>query len=512
MIKTLFVSGTSVCLEFQNENPFYKEAEYEITLNGAFYKKAKENVFSVYGLQPDTQYEIKAAGETVVVRTLQETACLNAQKNGAVGDGQTEDTAALQACIDVCPSGGRVLIPAGTYLTGPLKLKSNMTLELAKDATLLGVTEVQKYAPVPAVITNEAGQERVLTSWEGDAISSRLSLLYGFDVENINIVGEGTVDGNAQNSTWWTEEYKQRVIGRPRLVYLNGCKNITLHGIAVQNSPSWTLHPFYCENLNFYDLNVFSPADKAPNTDGLDPEGCENVNIIGCRFSTGDDCIAIKANKIDLARKYKRSASKHTVRNCYMRHGHGAVVLGSEIAGGVKDLSVSKCIFEKTERGLRIKTRRGRGKLCVIDGVSFENIKMDGVGIPFVINMYYNCDPDGHSEYVWSREMHPVGDDTPYIGSVEFKNIDCKNVQGAAGYFDGLVEQPVASIRLENVTATYDPDAVPMAPDGMDKVGGVCRWGLYFDNVKEIELKNVSIQGQDGDRVVLKNYQNFREI
>lgn len=511
MVKILFVSGTSACLEFDNDEPYYAEKEYEITLNGKPYGKRTENVFSVFGLQPDTQYEIEAAGCRAILRTPSETACLDVKKNGALGDGEADDTYALQACIDACPANGRVLLPAGTYRSAPLKLKSNITLELAKGATLLGVTEPSAYPAYPSEITDESGKERVLTTWEGQAIPSRLSLLYGFDLENVQIVGEGVIDGNAQNSTWWTEEYKQRVIGRPRLVFLNGCKHVTLHGVTAQNSPSWTLHPFFCEDVNFYDVTVFSPARKAPNTDGLDPEGCDGVNVIGCRFSTGDDCIAIKANKIDLAKKYKRAAARHTVRNCYMRHGHGAVVLGSEIGGGVKELSVSKCFFENTERGLRIKTRRGRGKLCVIDGVAFENIKMDGVGIPFVINMYYNCDPDGHDEYVWSREKHPVGDDTPYIGSVAFKNIECKNTNAVAGYFDGLVEQPIRSVRLENVTVNYAADATAQRPDCMDNVPAMCRAGLYFDNVQNIELVNVRIDGADGDTVILKNHETFTE-
>ena len=509
MIKVLFVSSSSICMELCNELPYYSPREYEVYLNGVLCKRARENVFSLFGLEPDSDYDVKVGGDELRVHTLGESACIKVTEMGAAGDGKREDTEAIQACIDLCPENGRVYFPAGDYLCAPLRLKSHITLELSRGARLMGVTEVGKYKVMPAMGFDKDGKERVITTWEGEAIPSRLSLLHGFDLENVKVIGEGEIDGNAQNSSWWTTECAQRSIGRPRLVFLNGCRNVVFHGITARNSPSWTLHPFYCDDVGFYDIDVFSPPKDAANTDGLDPEGCDTVKIIGCRFSTGDDCIAIKASKIDLAKKFQRAASRHTIRNCYMHHGHGAVVLGSEIGGGVRELSVSQCFFDNTDRGLRIKTRRGRGKLCVIDGLKFENIKMTGVGIPFVVNMYYNCDPDGRSEYVYSREKLPIDDRTPYIGKLEFKNVECRNTHAAAAYFDGLPEQPIKGIRLENVTVDYAEDARAMKPDCLDGSRKMCREGLYFDNVERVELVNVDIKGQDGESLILKHHKEL---
>jgi polygalacturonase len=185
--------------------------------------------------------------------------------------------------------------------------------------------------------------------------------------------------------------------------------------------------------------------------------------------------------------------------------GHGAIVLGSEISGGVKNLSVSQCVFRHTDRGLRIKTRRGRGKDSIIDGVLFENIKMDNVITPLVINCYYFCDPDGHTEYVWSREKHPVGDDTPYMGKFKFKDIEAVDCECMAGYFDGLVDQPVKEIVLENINFSFKADAKPARPAMLENVAEHCKEGLYIDNVEKVVLKNVTFNGIVGEPIIQKN-------
>ena len=184
-----------------------------------------------------------------------------------------------------------------------------------------------------------------------------------------------------------------------------------------------------------------------------------------------------------------------------MEYAHGAMVLGSEMSGGVKDLTVSQCYFKSTDRGLRIKTRRGRGKYAVIDGVEFSNIRMDNVMAPLVMNMYYFCDPDGHDEIVWSKEAHPVDDTTPYLGAFRFRDMECTDCEWAAGYFYGLVERPIGSVTIENVHFTFKPDAQPGRPAMMDYIDQECKRGLYFNYVDKVVLKNVTMTGQDGDRL-----------
>jgi polygalacturonase len=291
---------------------------------------------------------------------------------------------------------------------------------------------------------------------------------------------------------------------------LNDCRHVTLHGIRGCNSPSWTFHPFYSEDVSLLDVEVSSPK-TSPKTDGIDPEGCSGVRIIGCRISTGDDCIAIKSGKRPMAEKHRRAAEHHTIRNCLMQFGHGAVVFGSEMSGGIRDIEVSRCYFRNTDRGLRIKTRRGRGHLAVVDGVVFRDIVMDGVLMPLVINMYYNCDPlDGRSEYVWSREPHPVGEDTPYLGAFTFRDIVCTNCECVAGFFDGLPEQPIGSVRIENVSFSFREEARRLWPASQTYSRGFCREGLYFDHVREIELRHVSFENVLGDEVQLGSYESFR--
>lgn len=203
--------------------------------------------------------------------------------------------------------------------------------------------------------------------------------------------------------------------------------------------------------------------------------------------------------------KYQTPATNHIVRNCLMEYAHGAMTLGSEMSGGVHDLTVSQCYFSHTDRGLRIKTRRGRGKYAVIDGVEFSNMRMDNVMTPIVMNMYYFCDPDGHEPIVWSKDAHPVDDSTPYLGSFTFRDMQCTDCEWAAGYFYGLTEQPIGSVTIENVNFTFKEDASTGRPAMMDFLDPTCKLGLYFNRVKKVSLKNVTLSGQNGERIVTEN-------
>ena len=498
----LYVSSVSACFELENTAPYYAESEYDVTVNGApALMGVRTNVFSLFDLKPDTEYTVAVGEDAVTITTKKETACVNVKDFGATGDGVTDDTVAIQSAILVCPKGGRVLVPAGTYYVRPISLKSHMTLELKEGAHLLGDIVEEHYPLLPGELTDaENGEAIQISTWEGNPFVCRQSFIGAWHAEDITIVGKGIIDGNAQNSTWWND-VKKRKIGRPRLVFLNQCRDVTFHGITGRNSASWNFHPFFSKNVFFYDITVQAPKDS-PNTDGTDPESCDNVKYIGVRFSVGDDAIAIKAGKMYMGMKYKTPATNHLVRNCLMEYAHGAMVLGSEMSGGVKDLTVSQCLFSHTDRGLRIKTRRGRGKYAVIDGVEFSNIRMDNVMVPIVMNMYYFCDPDGHEEIVWSKEHHPVDDTTPYLGKFTFRDMVCTDCEWAAAYAYGLPEQPIGEVNIENVSFTFKEDAQWGRPAMMDYVDQERKRGLYFNYVRRVNLKNVSLQGQDGDRLI----------
>ncbi len=507
MIKILYRGSTSACFELQGTAPHFSTEEFEVLVNGEERCRSATNVFSLYGLTPETKYSVElrfasGASESAELTTAVETCCLSVRDFGAVGDGVHEDTASIQAAINMLPEGGRLYFPEGTYLTLPLSLKSHVTLEISRGAVILGSTERERY-PIITGIAHDGvtGGEIPLASFEGLERPAYQSLIQGAFCEDVAIVGPGAIDGNGQNGDWW-QGFDKFPAARPRVLFLNRCKHITLHGVTVKNGPTWHIHPFFSKDVSVLDCSVTAPKDS-PNTDGCNPESCDTVNIIGCKFSVGDDCIAIKSGKLEMAVKYKAPADKYTIRNCLMEFGHGAVTLGSEASGGVTNLSVTQCLFRATDRGLRIKSRRGRGKDSVINNVLFDNIKMDRVLTPIVINLWYNCcDPDAHDEYVWSREKLPVDDRTPHMGSFAFRNMECTGAEVAACYIDGLTECPIESVELENISVSFSPDARPGKPAMQEFAPDRCRLGLYLDNVRRISVKNVKLRGVEGEKLI----------
>ena len=510
MIKELYVGSVSACFELDNKLPYYSGREYTVYLNGEKQYRSDTNVFSVFGLLPQHDYllEIPGLGK-VTFTTAAESCAVNVKDFGAKGDGVTDDTLSIQTAINCLPKNGRLYFPEGVYSTAPVALKSHITLDIPENAVLLGNTDPSRYPRIPGVAKDMVtGEEIHFGTWEGNASPMHQALLFAEYAEDITIIGKGTIDGNAQNSSWWVN-VKERELPRPRLIFFNRCSNITVHGITAQNAASWQLHPYFSSGLSFLDIRVNAPKDS-PNTDALDPEACDKVRILGCRFSVGDDCIAIKSGKIDIGRKFKKPAEAHTIRNCLMQFGHGAVTLGSEMAGGVKSLTVEQCLFDHTDRGLRIKTRRGRGRDAVIDGVLFENMKMDGVLTPIVINMWYNCcDPDRFSEYNTTREKLPVDERTPYLGEFTFRNMECLNCSVAACYCDGLPEMPIDSVTVENLRFTYAADAKPGIPAMKNNAEELCRAGMYFDNVRRLEIRGVEIEGCQGEPVIARNVEEM---
>ena len=513
MLKVLFVSSVSAAFEWQNELPYYTEREYTVYLNGREAYRGTTNVFSLFGLTPATEYTVTSDvldGE-LVFSTHEESVAVSVRDFGAMGDGSTDDSVAIQTAINCLPRGARLVFPAGTYLTAPICLKSHTTLDLNEGATILGIPDKARYPVIPGEIPDLDGGDTVhFGTWEGNAVKMHQALVFAEYIEDVTIVGPGRVDGNAEAAGWWIDVKKQP-IGRPRLFFFNRCEGMHVHGVVAANSPSWQFHPYFSRNVDLIDIEIQAPKDS-PNTDAIDPEACDVVNIIGCRFSVGDDCIAIKSGKIDIGRRFKQPANRYTIRNCLMQFGHGAVTIGSEMAGGVTNLTVNKCVFRKTDRGLRIKSRRGRGKDAIVDGVVFENIRMEGVITPIVINMYYNCgDPDRNSEYVWSRECLPIDERTPYLGAFTFRNMECVDCEAAACYCDGLPERPIKSITVENVSFTYSEDAKPAKPAMHLYMQEFLKVGMYFDNVEKLSVKDVRVTGAIGDALITKHVGELEE-
>ena len=249
------------------------------------------------------------------------------------------------------------------------------------------------------------------------------------------------------------------------------------NGIAMNGTPAQ--HTYFSNDLKFIGVTVQNPSDS-PNTDGLDPESCKNVEILGVRFSLGDDCIAVKSGKIYMGKKHKTPSENIHIRQCLMENGHGAVTLGSEMAGGVVNLTVEDCIFRHTDRGLRIKTRRGRGKDAILSNIIFRNLTLDHVMTPLVVNCFYFCDPDGHIEYVRSKEALPVDERTPQIRSLVFKNIEAKNCHVEGAFFYGLQEKKIQKVVMEHVHITYDENPQPGAPAMLDGIEPCTKVGIFW--------------------------------
>jgi polygalacturonase len=510
-------TSRSMTAELVNQDIYYTKEAYNIYLNGqCIVEGEKRNVFSLYDLEPHTRYEVAIGRQEGIIATCdftteKEYVRLNVKNFGAIGDGQAEDTAMLQAAILACPNGGTVYLPEGTYLTGPLFLKSHITIELAEKAVLLGITDRNKYPILPGYTpTTDGTDEYYLGTWEGNPLTSMASLITGINVENVKIIGKGTIDGNAQNGDWWIDVKNKKRAWRPRTVFLAYCKDIVIQGVKVQNSPAWTMHPYFSKNIKFLDMAIDNPYNSH-NTDGIDPESCENVEIIGVTISVGDDCIAIKSGKLFMGKKFKKPSDNFIIRNCLMEKGHGSVVVGSEIAGGVKNIHVSQCLFKETDRGLRIKTRRGRGEDSVLDQINFSNIKMDGVYTPFVINMYYYCDPDGKSEYVYSKEALPVDDMTPSIKRLTFTDITCQNSEVAAAFFYGLPESPIEAVSLKNIVFEFKEEAQKGVPAMMSFLEPVSKMGIFARHIKQLTLDNVKVIGYQGKEKDIECVDNFIE-
>ncbi len=497
-------TARSATIEIKDGGRFFAKRTYQIYLNGALYGETDKTITSLYGLKPDCEQlvEVFADGEKqgeVRFKTDYEFVTLNVKKFGAKGDGIQDDTHFIQAAIMACPENGRVLIPEGTYRITSLFLKSHLRLELAKGAELKADTDRNRFVTFPATIQSyDETDEYYLGTWEGNPLPMFAGIICGMNVEDVILYGEGTINGAASKENWWHNPKVMNIAFRPRLFFINHCKNVTLQGVKFCNSPSWTLHPFFSDDLKFINVVVENPADS-PNTDGLDPESCKNIDIIGVRFSLGDDCIAVKSGKIYMGKKFKRPSENILVRQCLMENGHGAVTLGSEMAGGVVNMAVEECTFRHTDRGLRIKTRRGRGKDAILSNIVFRNLTLDHVMTPLVVNSFYFCDPDGKTEYVQSREVYPVDDRTPVIKKMVFENMDCTNCHVAAAFFDGLPEQKIEEIVMKNVSISYAENPKFDVPAMSEGVAKSSKRGMFARNVAKLTLENVNITGQDGE-------------
>ncbi len=446
---------------------------------------------------------------------------------GAVADGKTLNTEAINSAIKAVneKGGGRVVIPAGMWLTGPIQLLSNVNLYTEKNALILFSDDFMLY-PI------------IGTSFEGLNTRRCTSPIWASEAENIAITGYGTFDGSGDSwrpvkkskltdSQWkkllasggvvdgniWyptegslkgakatkqfntpeglqTEEEWNEVRPwlRPVLLSFVKCKKVLLEGATFKNSPAWCLHPLMCEDITLNNVKVFNPW-YSQNGDALDLESCKNALIINSLFDAGDDAICIKSGKDKDGRERGIPCENVIVRNNTVLHGHGGFVVGSEMSGGVKNIFVSDCTFLGTDVGLRFKSTRGRGG--VVEGIHINNIDM--IDIPheaLLFDLFYGGKAAGEETDAdvakrAKAAVPPVTEETPAFRDIHISNITGKNI-GRAMFFNGLPEMPIENITVKNVVITETAK------------------GIEISQAKSVELENLIIE-TEGDAVKVKS-------
>lgn len=363
--------------------------------------------------------------------TLHAARTCNPRDFGAKADGATKDTAAIQKAIDVCAAkgGGTVRLEAGTYLSAPIVLKSNITLQLDKGATLLGSPD---HADYPAKVEFR--------------LPALQSLVSATNAENVSITGEGTIDGQGQS--WWQMARSVHDFGvmgnshpRPRLVVFDHCKHVRVEGVTIQNSPFWQLVPYYCDDVLIRNVRILAP-NPSPNTDAVDPFSSSNVRIDHLYADTGDDDIAIKSGAINSPGGDDPSRDI-TITDCTFMHGHG-LSIGSEIAGGARNILAERIHFDGTDNGIRVKANRDRGN--DVSNLVFRDIDMKDVKNPLVISEYYPriLPPDS------GVAPAPVTRLTPHFHNIVLQDVTATGA-AMAGAIVGLPEAPVTDVVLQNI-------------------------------------------------------------
>ncbi|MGF6989722.1 polygalacturonase [Lachnospiraceae bacterium PM6-15] len=496
-------------LKLNYDTPYYAEAAYELYIDEKLWGTYRENIISVFGLKPDTSYQLRIETKTVnyqlEAKTRSADYVIDITHYNASGDGVANATSGINTAIYLAPKGAIVRFPKGTYLVDQILLKSDVSLYLEAGCVIKQNTQRSSLAVLKGFQKDYNYEKATVgASWEGNPLDTYSSVLLGFGVENVEIFGDGVIDGNGLEGDWWQNPKVKKVAYRPKNIFLNKCKNITLMGFTSKNSASWNIHPFYCEQVEIYNLSLQSDKNS-PNTDGINPESCQRVIIAGCRFDVGDDCIAIKSGKYFMSQFDYQPCEDIQISNCYMGSGHGGIALGSEISCGVRRMQVSQCFMEGTDRGIRIKTRRGRGSGSLVENVMLSKLYMKEVKHGIAINMFYNCDPDGKSEYVQSREAAPKDKYTPAIRDILIEDVELTGIRGCGIFMYGLPESKIENVRIENSRFSFSEQRVAEVPEMLEDFAMIKDLGIYIWNTDNLSLDNneysgsyVSMIGEEG--------------
>ena len=409
----------------------------------------------------------------------------NVRDYGAVADGKTRATAAIRKAVQSCAAhgGGTVYFPPGTYLTGSIELASNITLFVDSGATLKFHNDLAEYPIVPGRL-------------EGIECLTPAPLIGGRNLENVTITGRGTL--MADNAAWkkqqlehaegmqmWEQirerlERKEKISEadfriaasghRPSFIRPMDSRNILIEGIRIVGSPMWTIHLLYCDNVTIRNVSVETYGGR--NADGVDIDSSRNVRISDSYFDTGDDDICLKSGRDADGRRVNRPTEDVVITNCTIHRGHGAVVVGSETAGGIRNVTASNIVCRGTDRGVRIKSGRGRGGL--VQNLRFQNWTMENVREGIYITNYYTKGP-----------QEPVSARTPVFRDFAISNMTMAG-SGAAGIIEGLPEMPISNVRISDIIAN-------------------AKLGFRAHDAAGLQLNNVEVNAEQGSAFLVKN-------
>lgn len=450
---------------------------------------------------------------------------------GGIGDGRFDNSQAfLRALQDIKSQGGGTLTaPPGIWRTGPIDLFDNCGLILSEGSVISFIAEFQRYVPV-------------WTRWEGIDCYAMHPCLQARGAHHVSISGQGVIDGGGD--AWW--EYRREIQLRetpgpvseielrfaalnpdyrdqpgggggrasqflaPSCIQFYQCSQVSVCGVTIVNSPFWTLHPVYCDTVEIREVTIENPYD-APNTDGIDIDSCTNVTIENCHIDVGDDAIVLKSGSGQQGVGQAKETAFVQISGCTVSHAHGGIVIGSETAGGIHDVIARECRFLGTDRGIRIKTRRGRGG--AIHGLRFNRMEMIDNLCPVSINMYYRCGVlDCERQRAFALTPQKIMDTTPSIRDVEIRDLHSVGSKASCGFFIGLPESPLSDIRLFNCHFTHDMSST-VSPDESEMYEGlpsVSSNGLRIRFCEGMQLNGIIVEGpktpyilEDGSRIIL---------
>lgn len=395
-------------------------------------------------------------------------AIYNINDYGAVADGKTVCTKAIQRAIDLCDKNGTVYIPKGEYVSGAVFLKSDMTLFLEEGARLTGSDDIKDF---PLIGCPYEGLDQLCYA--------SLICTDGAPHKNITIDGKGVIDANGV--ALFNAEMSENKGKRGRAVCLRNTENVTIKNVTIRQSPAWCLHLIYCQNVVIDNIEIHTKYDEDGNKyaifncDGIDIDACKNVSITNSLIASQDDCIAIKSGRNEEGRRVGIPSENITIENCTFLSGFG-VAMGSEMSGGVEDVFVRNCTFKNTHSIASIKAIRGRG--AYIKKIHYESCSLVNHSTEYSDTKYFRgaiyADGFYGDEDFDADTVVEVNDGTPVVDGIYFKDITVDTVAGNAIYLCGLPEMPFKNIYFENVRARG-------------------KYGMKVKNIDNLQLINTDV-------------------